>query len=171
MLKSTNPPIKHLNFFITLCCLSWTIRLSLLFENLGKHFLTDWRLLELQSAWTTVCGFLRFIFLFPHDLCVCFNPWVPMTSEEWDYLTVPKLIGKFEMVPHHHVWSHFNSKVVWHHIWFPKLKITKWFNPHNLRLLTRTSFCKSLRMLFFTLSAFLKDKSFRWSGHYVFLEN
>ena len=101
-----------------------------------KHFLTDWRLLELQSAWTTVCGFLRFIFLFPHDLCVYFNLWVPMTSEEWDHLTVPKLIGKFEMVPHHHVWSHFNSKVVWHHIWFPKLKITKWFNPHNLRLLT-----------------------------------
>ena len=95
-----------------------------------------------------------------------------MTSnEEWDHLTVPKLIGKFEMVPHHHVWSHFNSKVVWHHIWFPKLKITKWFNPHNLRLLTRTSLCKSLRMLFFTLSAFLMDKSFRWSGHYVFLEN
>ena len=111
-----------------------------------KHFPLDWRLLELQSAWTTVCGFLRFIFLLPHDLCGYFNPWVPMTSnEEWDHLTPPKLIGKFEMFPRLHVWSHFNSKVVWLDIWFPKLKITKWFNPHNLRLLTRTSFCKSLR--------------------------
>ena len=166
------PPSKNLTFSSHFVYLSWPIRLFLLFENLVKHFPLDWRLLELQSAWTTVCGFLRFIFLLPHDLCGYFNPWVPMTSnEEWDHLTVPKLIGKFEMFPHLHVWSHFNSKVVWLDIWFPKLKITKWFNPHNLRLLTRTSFCKSLRMLFFTLSAFLMDKSFRWSGHYVFLEN
>ena len=37
-----------------------------------------------------------------------------MTSnEKWDHMTPPKMVGKFEKVPHLHVWSHFNSKVVW----------------------------------------------------------
>ena len=80
------PPSKNLTFSSHFVYLSWPIRLFLLFENLVKHFPLDWRLLELQSAWTTVCGFLRFLSFFFSRMIFVFtlilgSQWPKMKNE------------------------------------------------------------------------------------------